>query len=129
MRRVTVIEQPGQLVVCRLAPDAPIPVWADGPGFVTISRSEDELSIVCAPERVPDGIKVSDPWVRFQFQGPFAFSETGILAAVLTPLASARIGIFAISTFDTDHLLVAEPDRAATIASLRQSGHEVITLG
>ncbi len=103
--------------VCRLGPKDQIPTWADGEGFVTISRSSEELSIVCPQSRVPDHIRSDRDWACLQFLGPFAFDEAGIVLSVIRPLSESRIGVFVVSTFDGDHMLLkrAELDRALTL--------------
>jgi hypothetical protein len=125
MRQVTLLPLSGTYAVARLDPHAPIPGWADGPGFVSISRTADELSVVCLAERVPGDVRADRAWSCFKFQGPFAFDETGIAAAVLQPLAADGIGIFLVSTFDTDYLLVQVADRERVIAALRAAGHRI----
>ena len=115
----------GDYAVSRLAQDAALPAWADGPGFVAIARTQDELSVVCLAERVPAGTKSDGPWRALKFLGPFAFNETGIAAAVLQPLAQAGIGIFLVSTFDTDYLLVKAADFERTCAVLTAAGHGI----
>jgi hypothetical protein len=114
---------PGDYAVCRLSPSYPIPAWADGEGFVSISRSDEELSVLCRAERVPDEIRKDGGWACLKLQGPFAFDETGIVLSVIAPLSSAGLGIFVVSTFDGDHLLVkrAELDRAEAL--LLEAGH------
>lgn len=97
---------PQKLAVCRLGKGARIPAWAQGGGFFSITKTEDELSIVCAQERVPKKIKAEKEWRAFKVEGSLDFSLTGILASLANPLAKASISIFAISTFDTDYLLV-----------------------
>ncbi|MBO0903473.1 ACT domain-containing protein [Jiella sp. MQZ13P-4] len=116
---------PHLYAVSRLAPDAAIPAWADGEGFVSISRSADELSILCAAERVPQGTQSEAGWCGFSFVGPFAFDETGIAAAVLEPLAAAGIGVFLVSSFDTDHLFVKIENAGRTSEALTAAGHVV----
>ena len=69
----------GRYAVSRLEAKESIPGWADGPGFVSITRTEDELSVVCLQDRVPDGVKHDRDWVALKLQGPFAFDETGIV--------------------------------------------------
>ncbi|WP_372057004.1 ACT domain-containing protein [Tistrella mobilis] len=125
MRQITLLPLSGTYAVARLDPLAPIPGWADGPGFVSISRTADELSVVCLAGRVPDDVRADRAWSCFKFQGPFAFDETGIAAAVLQPLAADGIGIFLVSTFDTDYLLVQVADRERVIAALRAAGHRI----
>jgi len=115
----------GDYAISRLGRDAALPAWADGAGFVAIARTEDELSVVCLAERVPAGVKSDGPWRVLKFLGPFAFNETGIAAAVLQPLAQAAIGIFLVSTFDTDYLLVKAGDFERTCATLAAAGHRL----
>jgi uncharacterized protein len=118
----------GDYSVSRLSPSTAIPGWADGDGFVSISRTADELSIVCRSERVPVEelhVQSESGWACLQLLGPFAFTLTGILLAVLKPLANAGIGIFAVSTFDTDYVMVKHVQLAQTIEALTADGHTV----
>src|SRR5256885_7624966 len=100
----------GLFAVCRLDPKQPIPAWATSKGFYSITRSEDELSIVCAESATPADARCERGFRLLRFEGPFAFCETGILASVVAPLADAKISVFAISTFDTDYLLIKQKD-------------------
>ncbi|MBI3884725.1 MAG: ACT domain-containing protein [Opitutae bacterium] len=125
MAKVTLLLQTGDYATCRLLPSEPVPAWADTAGFSSITRTADELSIVCAAALVPAHIRAERGWRLFKFQGPFAFTATGILSAVLTPLATAKIGILALSTFDTDYLLVKAEVLAATVRTLKAAGHTV----
>ena len=113
----------GSYAISRLAPADPVPAWADGPGFVSISRNDDELSIVCLEERVLPDAKSAGGWACLKFIGPFAFDETGILLSVVAPLSNGGIGIFAVSTFDTDYLLVKKQHLAQAQVLLREAGH------
>jgi len=115
----------GSYAVSRLAPSEPLPGWADGAGFVSISRSADELSIVCQADRVPAGIRQDAGWACYRFVGPFAFDETGIVSSVIGPLSDAGIGIFVVSTFDGDHMLLKQADIARAEALLVASGHSL----
>jgi uncharacterized protein len=114
-----------RLAVCRMAADAPIPVWAGG--FYCATRTSDELSIVC-PENQTDqtgaDATIEGGWVAFKLEGPFPFSMTGVLASFLQPLAEAQIPIFAISTFDTDYVLVKEENLQRALEALGAAGHE-----
>jgi uncharacterized protein len=119
----------GDYAVCRLVAKSPIPAWADGEGFVSISRTGDELSIVCRSERVPDRmpeIQTARGWRCFQFVGPFSFDETGIALAVIRPLSESNIGIFLISTFDTDYLLIQGKDIETAKKALLRAGHTFV---
>jgi hypothetical protein len=108
--------------VCRLPPGAPVP---PGHGFFSVTRTPHEVSIVCPAGAEPAGARVETGWALLEFAGPFAFDETGILASVLVPLAEARIGIFALSTFDTDWLLLPAAHLEAALAALTAAGHQI----
>jgi hypothetical protein len=116
----------GLLAVCQLPPNAPVPMWASGEGFVSVTRTEDELSIVCAAEHVPEGMKHEKGWICLQLQGPFPFQMTGVLASFLEPLAAHRIPIFAVSTYDTDYVLVKQEDVERALQALKTAGHEPV---
>jgi uncharacterized protein len=121
--KITLRELPGIYAVCKLAPNARIPAWADGDGFLSVSRTPDELSIVCRAERVPPDVEAAKHWRCLQFVGPFAFDETGIAVSVIAPLIDGKIGIFLVSTFDTDYLLIQEKDFEAGKRALLAAGH------
>ena len=113
----------GIYAIARLSSGDPLPSWADGAGFVSISRTEDELSVVCLQERVPAGIRKDEGWSCFKLEGPFAFGETGIVLSVIAPLSTNGVGIFVVSTFDGDHVLVKAADGSKARALLRAAGH------
>lgn len=96
----------GEFAVCRLPAAEPVPAWAGSGVFSSVTRTADELSILCPAAQVPAGVKHESGWRLLKLQGPFAFTETGILATVLAPLATAKIGILATATFDTDYVFV-----------------------
>jgi uncharacterized protein len=116
---------PGRYAICRLAADAAVPSWASGGDFSSVTRTPDELSVVCAEAGAPDGVKCERGWRILQVAGPLEFSLTGVLAAIAAPLASAGVSIFAISTFDTDYVLVKEDNLAEAAAALGTAGHRV----
>lgn len=124
--RVTLKLLDGAYGVARLHADAAIPAWADGAGFVSISRTDDELSVVCRQERIPQDAQVDAGWACFKFQGPFAFDETGIVLSVIEPLSANEIGIFVVSTFDGDHLLVKSKDIGKASHLLTNAGHSFV---
>ncbi|UCI24373.1 ACT domain-containing protein [Mesorhizobium sp. B2-8-5] len=126
--RIRLKQLPGLHAIARLEAGEGIPDWADGPGFVSISRTDDELSIACLQERVPAAVRQDNDWVAFKFEGPFAFGETGIVLSVIRPLSENALGIFVVSIFDGDHLLVKASDEAAAIRLLGEAGHTVLTL-
>ena len=116
---------PETLAICRLEKDAAIPDWARTGSFVSITRTAEELSIVCPQIQVPAEVKREEGWRGIKVQGPLDFSLTGILASLTTPLAKGGISVFAISTYDTDYLLVKEENLEKTIEILVKKGHRV----
>jgi uncharacterized protein len=97
----------GRMAVCRLAPTGDLPVWALGAGgFSSVTRTADEWSVVCPEDVVPSGVQCEKGWRIFQVAGPLDFSLTGILASIAGPLADAGVSLFALSTYDTDYLMV-----------------------
>lgn len=121
--RLTVLPQP--LCIARLAPDQDIPAWALQGPFCSVTRSEQELSIVCSPERVPPETVREDGWRALRVEGPLDFALVGIVAALSTTLAAAKVSIFVISTYDTDYLLVRTKDLERATTALATAGHHV----
>ena len=118
----------GVFVVCRLAPSAPMPAWAlEATDFVAVTRTEDELSIICRQQQVPPGSATQVLWNALKVHGPFPFETIGVLAALSQALANARVSLLAISTHDTDYLFVRSPDLARAVRALRHDGHTVHT--
>jgi hypothetical protein len=113
------------LAVCRLAPSSAIPQWALVADFFSISKTSDELSIVCPQSNVPHDVKAEKNWRCLKVKGQLDFALTGILASIATPLAEAKISIFAISTFDTDYLMIKQQNFDRAITALTQAGHSV----
>jgi hypothetical protein len=113
--------------VCRMEAQAARPAWADGAGLVSITRTADELSVVCRDERVPEDVRSEKGWRCLALEGPIPFSMTGVLASLSGALAEAGVSVFAISTFDTDYLLVPEAQLETAIAALINAGHTVVS--
>lgn len=113
------------LAICRLDRDASIPEWALGSSFCSITRTPDELSLVCLETTVPDEVAASRGWRCIRVDGTLDFSLTGILAGLARPLADAGISIFAVSTYDTDYLLVEATNLARSVVVLEGSGYVV----
>jgi len=116
---------PDRFAISRLAADAPIPGWATQGAFFSVTRTGDELSVVCELSGVPVGVQSQPGWRVFKVHGPFVLSEIGVLSALAAPLAAAEISLFAVSTFDTDYLLVASETLLAAVAALERAGHTV----
>lgn len=113
----------GSFSVCRLAPDTGIPRWVPTKGLVSITRTAEELSIVCQSDVVPDSVRTEGGFRVLKIEGPFDFSLTGILLAVIGPLADAGVSIFAVSTYDTDYVLVKKNELTLAVSVLQASGH------
>lgn len=117
---------PDTFAVCRLEHDAEIPQWARTGEFFSITRTGDELSVVCRDADVPDGIRCERGWRALKVHGPLDFALIGILAALAQPLTNAGISLFAISTCDTDYALVKEKNLENAIAVLKKEGHQIV---
>jgi hypothetical protein len=124
--RLTLVPLPDALAICRLDPGSHVPGWAAGGGFVSVTRTADELSVVCPEALVPEGVRCDRGWHAWRVAGTFDLvSAVGVLAALVGPLADAAVSVFAVSTFDTDFLLVKAQNRDRAADVLRQHGHAV----
>jgi APA family basic amino acid/polyamine antiporter len=115
----------GSFGIVRLPPDAATPVWAEAGGLVSVTRTADEVSVVCLEAAVPEGVACERGWRCLRVAGAMPLSAVGVLASLTAPLASAGISVFAVSTFDTDYLLVRTADFENALAALRAAGHTV----
>lgn len=115
---------PGRFAICRLLPSQNVPnwVWRDRT-LLSVTYTADELSIVCASDNIPDDVQCERGWAAIKVRGPLDFALTGIIASLATPLTEAGIALFAISTFDTDYLLIKEDMLHRATAVLEQHGH------
>jgi hypothetical protein len=110
--------------VCRFPPSEPPPAWLfhGEANFYSLTRTSDELSVVCCEDDLPPSAQLCERgWRALALEGPIPFSTTGVLAALVTPLAAAGIPVFVISTYDTDLLLVKAGDFDRTLTVLRAS--------
>jgi hypothetical protein len=117
---------PGQFAITRLGANSSVPAWALSGEFSSITRTRDELSVVCAAENVVPGTDSQSGWICFKLEGPFPFSQTGILAAFINPLSHNGVPIFAVSTFDTDYVLIQDRFLGVAEDLLRNAGHELL---
>lgn len=116
----------GDFLICRLSSSSSIPAWAMNGPFVSITKTVDELSIITLDnEHIPKDIRCERGWKCLKLRGEFAFSLTGILSSILNPLSKAEISILAVSTFDTDFVLIKKTSFLVAIDVLRQNGHTV----
>ena len=123
---LSVIE--GFYAIAKLSPDAVIPEWAMRGAFFSITRTAEELSLVVAESGIPPETEASRNWRMLKLHGPFAFNEVGVLAALANPLARLGVGIFVISTYDTDYLLVQQENIPVAVEALEHAGHRILQL-
>jgi hypothetical protein len=122
---LTLTVLPDRYAICRLGPTEPIPGWANAGHFVSISRTGDELSIVCPERNVPPEITAAKGWRVLKCEGPLDYALTGIMASLAEPLADAGVPIFPIATHDTDYVLIKEPQMEVAVHALTSYGHAV----
>jgi len=113
--------------VCRLETDEAIPSWAGSGSFFSITRTAEELSVVCPQEKVPAGVKCETGWKALKVEGPLDFSLIGILSSISSVLAGNGISIFAISTYDTDYILVKDEKTSEAMDLLSAKGYNIIS--
>jgi hypothetical protein len=118
-------ELPGLYVIVRLPPDSPIPDWATKGDFTSITRTTDELSIVCPADNIPKAVDACPHWICLKLEGPFPFSQTGVLLSFIEPLSNNGVPIFAVSTYDTDYVLIPKEHIDQAVDLLREAGHEL----
>jgi uncharacterized protein len=124
---VDLVVEPWRLSVCRLHPDAPWPEPRPDAHLHSVTRTPDELSVVCVEGDEPRDARVEPGWRALRIVGPLAFELVGIVASVSQPLAGAPVGVFVLSTFDTDLVLVKDADLLVAVAALEAAGHTVTT--
>jgi len=112
--------------VCRLDKNELLPEWAQKSDFFSITRTSDELSIVCSQKDIPSDIKFEGDWKILKIEGPLDFSLVGILSSISTILAQNGISIFVISTYDTDYILVKNDDMDSALESLINERYKII---
>lgn len=117
---------PFEVAVCRLSPDDQIPAWVAKSRFLSVTRSDEELSIVVESILVPEGVQGIRGWGVLKLHGPVDFSETGVIHALTGPAAREGVGVFAISTYDTDYLLAKREDIVHLVTALRREGFTVV---
>jgi len=124
--KLTLFVLPHLYAFCRLDPNGHIPNWALlGDDFVSLTRTLDELSVVCMQENVPADALAERDWRCVKVEGPFDFSVAGVHASLTLPLAKANISVMSISTYETDYLLLKTEDLASATAALSKAGHTI----
>jgi uncharacterized protein len=113
---------PGSLAVCRLEADGPLPAWVfhAEARFFSVMRTPEETSVVCPEDDVPPSVERADRgWRALRVDGPLPLTMTGVIARLTAPLATAGIPVFALSTYDTDYLLIKAEHLERAVALLR----------
>lgn len=112
--------------VCKIKGSQLLPEWATKGEFWTISKTSDEVSIVCDQNFIPPEVTAEKNWRAIKVLGPLDFSLTGILSSIANPLAENKISIFAISTFDTDYILIKQSELNNAVNILSKSGFKIL---
>jgi hypothetical protein len=112
--------------ICRLGPGDPLPPWAATAPFHAITRTPDELSIVCLDQSIPVEVTAERGWKVLRVSGPLPFTQTGVLASIAQPLADKAVSLFVISTYDTDYVLVKQHALDQAISALQAQGHRFL---
>jgi hypothetical protein len=128
-RKVVLSALADRYAVCRLDPGAEVPELGRSDRLLSITRTDEELSIVCREELAPAAARCERGWRCLKVEGPLDFSEVGIVASLAGPLTVAGISIFVVSTYETDYLLIKDDKLAAATRILAQAGHTVKTGG
>jgi len=126
VKRLSLTLLPERFGICRFDPNASVPNWALTCPFYSVTRTPEEVSVVCHEGLIPEETPCEKGWRCLKVQGPIDFSETGILSSLAQPLARADISIFALSTYDTDYLFVKEGNLRKTIEILSVEGFSTI---
>ncbi|MBO0830121.1 MAG: ACT domain-containing protein [Streptosporangiales bacterium] len=125
MKAIRLRVLPGEFAVCRLPADAPVPRVPGAAELFAVTRTRDELSVVGPVYDVPADAVVEPGWRALGVLGPLDFALTGVLAGIAVPLADAGVSVFAVSTYDTDYVLVRADALRSALDVLRGAGHEV----
>ncbi len=114
-----------RFAICRLAPDARVPDWAQHGALWSVTRSATELSLVVEEGRAPDDIQADRGWRSLHIDGPLDLGSIGVIASLSVPLAADQIAVFVLSTFDTDIVLVKDTELARAISALSATGFTI----
>lgn len=116
-------ELSGEYAVCRLPANQALPDWVPGDGLVNVTFANDEISVVCLSQRVPAQTEYSAGWTAIRISSKFEFDQPGVVLAVVQPVSSAGLGIFVMSTFYRDYILVRTREITKVRTLLTDAGH------
>lgn len=111
----------GDYAITRLPADAAPPDWVDGSGLVSMTRAEDELSVVCLAAHAPDHADIG--WTALRVETLAALDEPGVVMAAITPISTAGLGVFVISTHLRDYVMVRTAEITRVQRALTDAGH------
>jgi hypothetical protein len=116
-----------QLCIVHLDSEDAVPSWVwDAGDFVSVTRTPDELSIICSAELSGEADDVVGPYVAYAVDQQLDFGLTGVLSALLEPITEAEISILTVSTYDTDWILVPADQADQAAQAWRRRGHTVL---
>lgn len=121
---MVLIEYSEPYVVVSLPPASEIPAWAINTQFMSVTRTSEELSVICQERYLPPEQTAESGWYLIGCQGPLSFSAVGIMAKITAVLAGAGLSVLTIATYNTDYVLTRNPNAAHN--ALRSAGYEVI---
>lgn len=113
----------GEFAACRLPADSELPEWAQGSRFCSVTRTDEELSVLCEAIRVPPNVEAERGWRLLQVAGPLPFEAVGIMVAFVAPLAQAGVPVLTMATYDTDYVLVPGTKLSVALMALQRAGH------
>jgi len=116
---------PGEYAIARLPSGAQVPDWSHHGDFVSITRTKDELSIICAAPPVPTGTIAERGWRVIKLHGPFPLNAVGVLASFIGPLADAGVSILGLGTYDTDYVMIHGHQLDTAVEALKAAGHRL----
>ncbi|MBI2042106.1 MAG: ACT domain-containing protein [Candidatus Nealsonbacteria bacterium] len=111
-KKFTLSTLPEKLGICHFDKKSPIPGWAMDINFCSITRTKDELSVVCPQDKIPGGVLAEKNWRAFKLEGTADLFSVGVIASLSQPLAEAGISLFIVSTYETNYILVEEKNLA-----------------
>ncbi|QQA44100.1 ACT domain-containing protein [Pelagovum pacificum] len=123
--KFSLIPQPGDYAISKLPAGSALPEWVGGDGLVSVTIAEDELSIVCLSDRVPETTEAERGWRALKVETTADLDEPGVILSAVQPVAEAELGVFVISTYLRDYLLVRADEQDVAFRALIEAGHRI----
>ena len=115
----------GTYAVCQMPTGGGDMRWINKSGFWSVTETDEEVSVICLDECLPERMSKESGWALIRVAGPLDFSLVGILSSILTPLAESGISVFTLSTFNTDYIMVKHTQLAQAVSVLAYSGYSI----